>query len=229
MASIAIITARGGSKRIPRKNIKDFLGKPILAYSIETALTSGLFDQVIVSTDDHEIAATALKYGATVPFIRSLENSNDFAGTADVLIEVLEQLKKNGKAYEYACCIYPTAPFINPAVLKDGHTLLIEKKYDTVFPVCAFSYPILRSLSIKEEGKVEMNWPENLNKRSQDLIPAYHDAGQFYWVNVDRFIEKQKLFTDNSGALILNELQVQDIDTEIDWKIAELKYTLLNG
>ena len=228
MANIAIITARGGSKRIPRKNIKDFLGKPIIAYSIQTALESGLFDEVIVSTNDREIAAVAVEYGALVPFMRSDKNSDDYSGTADVLIEVLQQLKDTGKGYDYACCIYPTAPFITGDTLQLGYSLLKERKYDTVFPVCAFSSPVLRSLVMDEAGKVAMQWPENMNKRSQDLPSCYHDAGQFYWFNVAAFLAKQKLYTDNAGAIILNELEVQDIDNEMDWKIAELKFKLIN-
>jgi pseudaminic acid cytidylyltransferase len=225
--NIAIITARGGSKRIPGKNIRDFLGKPIIAYSIETALASGLFKDVMVSTDDDDIAAIAVEYGASVPFMRSQENSNDFAGTADVLIEVLEQKKEAGANYLNACCIYPTAPFINTRSLQKAYDLLMSNDYDTVFPVCNFSYPILRSLAMGQDGKVLMNWPENLNKRSQDLPLAYHDAGQFYWVHIPAFLNKRKLFTDNSGAVILNELEVQDIDNETDWAIAELKYSLV--
>ena len=228
MANIAIITARGGSKRIPRKNIKDFLGKPIIAYSIQTALASGLFDEVMVSTDDDEIAVVAKEYGATIPFFRSQQTSDDYSGTADVLLEVLQQLNGIGKTYNYACCIYPTAPLINTSTLQKGYSLLTEGKYDTVFPVCAFSSPVLRSLIMDETGKVTMQWPENINKRSQDLPGCYHDAGQFYWINVPAFLAKQKLYTDNSGAIILNELQVQDIDNETDWKMAELKFKLIN-
>lgn len=224
--NIAIITARGGSKRIPRKNIKPFLGKPIIAYSIETAIQSGLFKDVIVSTDDAEIAEIAIKYGASVPFMRSNENSNDYAGTADVLLEVIEQLKQVGKNYENICCMYPTAPFVSTDSLTKAFSLLKERNYTTVFPVCAFSYPVLRSLKIDSDNKVKMNWPENLNKRSQDLEPLYHDAGQFYWANANLFNQNKKLFTDNSGVIILDELEVQDIDNEIDWKLAELKYQL---
>ncbi len=224
--NVAIITARGGSKRIPRKNIKPFLGKPIIAYSIETTLQSGLFKDVIVSTDDREIAEIAIKYGASVPFMRSNENSNDYAGTADVLLEVIEQLKQNGRTYDNICCIYPTAPFISTNSLTKAYALLKEKDYATVFPVCAFSYPILRSLRIDSDNKVKMNWPENLNKRSQDLETLYHDAGQFYWVDTNLFLKSKMLFTDHSGVIILNELEVQDIDNELDWKLAELKYQL---
>jgi N-acylneuraminate cytidylyltransferase len=228
MASVAIITARGGSKRIPRKNIKDFLGKPIIAYSIETALNSGLFDYVMVSTDDDEIAEVAKKYGAKVPFTRSKQTSDDFAGTADVVLEVLHDLRKIGKEFEYACCLYPTAPFISEQSLNESFDLLIEKKFDSVFPICQFSYPIQRALK-KSDCVINMIWPENLNKRSQDLTPSFHDAGQFYWTKVNSFLENNKLFTDNSGAIVLNELQVQDIDNETDWLIAELKYKLINN
>jgi pseudaminic acid cytidylyltransferase len=225
--NIAIIPARGGSKRIPRKNIKLFYGKPIIAYVIETAIKSKLFDEVMVSTEDEEIADIAKSYGASVPFMRTNENANDFAGTGDVITEVLMQLKKEGKFFESACCIYPTAPFISLLSLKTTFSLLTQNKYDSVFPICAFSYPILRSLILNDKGKVEMKWPEFMNARSQDLPTFYHDAGQFYWLNVESFLKKKLLFSDNSGVFVLNELEVQDIDNETDWALAELKYQLL--
>lgn len=227
MSSVAIITARGGSKRIPRKNIKPFHGKPIIAYPIEAALQSGLFDLVMVSTDDEEIAAIARQYGAEVPFFRSAANSDDYAGTGAVLVEVLEQLKGIGRSFDYACCLYPTAPFISVYSLTESFRLLQEKNYDSVFPVCAFSFPILRSLKMNDDGRVEMNFPENFAKRSQDLPPAYHDAGQFYWTNVKAFEHDPKLYTANSGAIVLSELEVQDIDNKTDWALAEIKYELL--
>jgi len=226
MANVAIITARGGSKRIPRKNIKMFRGKPIIAYSIETALSSGLFDYVMVSTDDQEIAEVAKNYGAIVPFTRSPETANDYAGTSEVILEVLNDLKSLGKQFDLACCIYPTAPFITKQTLEESLNILIEKKFDTVFPVCPFSYPIQRALEITN-SKTSMLWPENIGKRSQDLSPRYYDAGQFYWMNVEAFQTHKKLFTENTGSIILSELQVQDIDHETDWKIAELKHILL--
>jgi N-acylneuraminate cytidylyltransferase len=227
MSNVAIITARGGSKRIPGKNTRDFLGNPIIAYSIETALESALFHDVIVSTDDEEIARLAEKYGASVPFMRSKKNSDDFAGTDDVLFEVLNQLLAAGKKYQCACCIYPTAPFIDSSSLRKGLDLLTAESYDSVFPVCAFSYPVQRSLVLQPGGRVQMKWPENLHQRSQDLEPCYHDAGQFYWVNVEKFLTDKNLFTNNTGAIVLNELEVQDIDNETDWKVAEMKYQLL--
>ena len=227
MSSVAIITARGGSKRIPRKNIKPFQGRPIIAYPIEAALQSGLFDLVMVSTDDEEIAAIAQQYGAAIPFYRSAANSDDYAGTGAVLVEVLEQLKSIGKTFDYACCLYPTAPFISAQSLLASFRLLQEKKYDSVFPVCAFSFPILRSLKMDPDGRVEMNFPENFAKRSQDLPPAYHDAGQFYWTSVQAFEQDPRLYTANSGAIVLSELEAQDIDNETDWALAEIKYAML--
>jgi pseudaminic acid cytidylyltransferase len=226
MANVAIITARGGSKRIPRKNIKDFLGKPIIAYSIETALSSSLFDYVMVSTDDDEIAEVAKLYGAEVPFMRSQQTADDFTGTADVILEVLSDLKNIGKQFDHVCCIYPTAPFISKQTLNEAYDLMVTNKFDSVFPVCAFSYPIQRGLQIND-SKTSMVWEENLNKRSQDLPARYHDAGQFYWLNINSFLKEKKIFTNNTGAIILDELKVQDIDNETDWRIAELKYSLL--
>jgi pseudaminic acid cytidylyltransferase len=225
MSNLAIIPARGGSKRIPRKNIRDFLGKPIIAYSIEVALESGLFDEVMVSTDDVEIAEVAQKYGANVPFMRSDKNSDDYASTVAVLIEVLLEYERQNAHFENGCCIYPTAPLLKKDVLTDGYHQLIDDDFDTVFPAVEFGYPIFRSLKI-EEGKAKMNWPEYLDRRSQDLPKAYHDAGQFYWFQVNILKNKKKLFTDNSGIIILSEYMVQDIDTEQDWRLAELKAKL---
>lgn len=229
LGNIAIIPARGGSKRIPKKNIKPFLGKPIIEYSIATALASKLFERVIVSTDDEEIAEVAKAAGAEVPFLRSHENSNDFASTTEVLIEVIKRLGQLGLSYTYLCCIYPTAPLINSEKLKKGYEMLTQLNYDTVFPVCQFSYPIHRALELEVSGKAKMIWPENENKRSQDLNPAYHDAGQFYWANTQTILAKRKLFTDNSASLIFSDLEVQDIDNESDWILAEMKYRLMTS
>lgn len=226
MKNIAIIPARGGSKRIPRKNIKDFLGKPIIAYSIEAALNSGVFDEIMVSTDDKEIADIARKYGAKVPFYRSPKTSNDTATTADVLIEVVNEYKKTGQDFDYACCIYPCAPFINPQKIKEGFILIKEKNADNAMPIVQFSYPIQRALKI-ESNRLEMISPDNINARTQDLIPTYHDAGQYYWFNVNRFLQNKSLFSANTIAIITPESEVQDIDTEEDWEIAELKYKIL--
>jgi len=223
---VAIITARGGSKRIPRKNIKTFLGFPIIKYSIETAIKSECFDEVMVSTDDKEIAEVAKKLGAKIPFFRSKAASNDFATTADVIEEVLLGYKNIDKNFEYGCCIYPTAPFILAERLREGFDILKSKKADSVLPVVRFSYPIQRALKI-ENGRLLMIWPENLNKRSQDLMPAYHDCGQFYWFRVKKFLENRKILTENTFPIIVPESEIQDIDTEEDWKIAEMKFKIL--
>ncbi|RAI91666.1 pseudaminic acid cytidylyltransferase [Algoriphagus yeomjeoni] len=227
MGNLCIIPARGGSKRIPRKNIKDFLGKPIIAYSIEAALNSGIFDEVMVSTDDEEIAQVAKKYGANVPFLRSKENADDFATTSQVLLEVIGQYEIIGKIYQYACCIYPTAPLIKKAKLIEGFKKLKDHHLSTVFPVVAFSYPIWRGLKKSSSQGFAMLWPENLNKRSQDLEEVYHDAGQWYWIDVEKFLTNHKLFDDNSSCIVLEATEVQDIDNMTDWKLAELKYELL--
>lgn len=227
MPNIAIIPARGGSKRIPRKNIKDFFGKPIIAYSIEAALYSGLFEEVMVSTDDEEIAKIAVKYGAKVPFMRSITNSDDYATTMDVINEVLKNYtEKQERNFQYACCIYPTAPLLQIKHLQEGFSKLIKHKFTSVFPVVAFSYPVWRGLAIADNGTTSMIWPEFLNSRSQDLQPVYHDAGQWYWFNNENL--KNWNWPENSGTILLHEEYVQDIDTITDWNLTEMKYTLLN-
>lgn len=222
--SIAIIPARGGSKRIPRKNIKDFLGKPIIAYGIEAAINSKLFDVVMVSTDDLEIAEVSKKYGALIPFMRSIEKSNDFATTADVLLEVLMEYKKLGKEFEYLCCIYPTAPFVTPQKLIDSFIIMIENNADSVIPVVKFNSPIQRALRINNKNQLEYIWPENINKRSQDLEYTYHDAGQFYWAKSKEVFHSKQLFLKKAIPFIVSEMDVQDIDTIEDWEIALTKY-----
>jgi pseudaminic acid cytidylyltransferase len=225
--AVAIITARGGSKRIPRKNIKSFNGKPIIAYSIEAALNSGIFDEVMVSTDDEEIAAVAKQFGATVPFMRSSKTSDDYATTADVLKEVLRSYEQEGIAFEYACCIYPTAPFVTAEKLSNAFGKLIDTATDAVLPVTRFSFPIWRSFKM-EEGRVSYNWPEFAPKRSQDLPPAFHDCGQFYFFKTAGFLQTGKLITENTIGLEVPESEVQDIDNEEDWKIAEIKFGFLS-
>lgn len=229
MANLAIIPARGGSKRIPRKNIKPFLGKPIIAYSIEAALKSNLFDEVMVSTDDEEIAEIAIQFGAKVPFFRSEDNANDFAVLADVIVEVLKNYSPLGLNFNNVCCILPTAPFVSSKNLMVAHSKLIKNALDSVFPIIEYSFPIQRSLKI-ENDNVSMVWPEHLNTRSQDLEPRYHDAGQFYWMNTNSFLKEQKILTGNSSAIIISSLEAQDIDTKTDWKLAEIKCKMmLNG
>lgn len=230
MTKIAIIPARGGSKRITKKNIKDFLGKPIIAYSIEAAIQSNLFDEVIVSTDCKEIAKIAKQFGAKIPFLRSEKNSDDFATTFDVIEEVLDWYSANHKNIETACCIYATAPFITSDLLKQANKKLISNQFDTVFPVIRFGFPIQRAIKKTDEtGRMDLFQPEHLNSRSQDLEPAFQDAGQFYFFKPSIILEKRKVWTDNSGIIEIDELLAQDIDTETDWKLAELKYKLTFG
>lgn len=226
MNAVAILTARGGSKRIPRKNIRDFLGKPILSYPIAAALASGCFQEVMVSTDDAEIADVARKWGACVPFLRSAKTSDDFSTTADVLKEVLAEYARRNREFEAACCIYPTAALVTPARLHEGmQTLLDDAALESVVPVLRFGYPIQRALRI-EHGRLAMFQPEHLNCRSQDLVPAYHDAGQWYWFRTAAFLHSGQLFGVACGPVILDETEAQDIDHEADWKLAEMKYRL---
>jgi N-acylneuraminate cytidylyltransferase len=227
MKSIAIITARGGSKRIPRKNIKLFLGQPIIKYSIDAALKAGCFDEVMVSTDDKEIAEISISCGAKVPFFRSELSSDDHASTPVVIEEVISEYNKRGITLDYVCCIYPTAPFLKAEKLKEAMDTLEKTGVDSVFPVVQFSYPIQRALKIESNNEVKMIWPENLNKRSQDLMFTYHDCGQFYALNTKSFLDQKKLFCEKSSPIIMSELEVQDIDNEEDWRIAELKYKTL--
>ena len=224
--NIAIITARGGSKRIPRKNIKNFCGQPIISYSIKAALDSGIFDEVMVSTDDEEIADLSRELGASVPFLRSRKNSDDYAATADVLLEVLQKYKETGKIFENICCIYPTAPFVTKQKLMAAWEFFNREKFDSVMPVVKYSFPPYRSLFFKN-GKVAPKSPEHYLKRSQDLDPLYHDCGQFYLIEAKVFLEKKSLLTENTAPFILPETEVQDIDTEEDWKLAECKYKLM--
>ena len=221
--NLCIIPARGGSKRIPRKNIKNFLGKPIIAYSIETAIESGLFQEVMVSTDDKEIAAIAQEYGAKVPFMRSAANSDDHATTMDVIEEVVAEYKKRRLRYDFICCVYPTAPLMKVEHLEGGYQKLRSASVNAVFPAVAFSYPIWRGVVKKENDKVEMLFPEHVDSRSQDLPVVYHDAGQWYWLRSSTV--GQSLF-DNAALYELNEEEVQDIDTLSDWQLAELKFKM---
>ncbi len=224
MANLAIIPARGGSKRIPRKNIKTFLGKPIIVYSIEAALKSNLFDEVMVSTDDEEIAKIAKEYGAKVPFLRSNKNANDFATTFDVIEEVLLNYKEEDKEFENTCCIYPCAPFISVKKLAEAFQKL--QNFDSVFPVVKYGFPIQRALRKSKDDGIVFFQPEFELSRSQDLLPTYHDAGQFYWFKTSKLIINKRIMSKKTGCVVLSEMDVQDIDTETDWKLAEIKYKL---
>ena len=223
MKRLAIITARGGSKRIPRKNIKPFLGKPILAYSIEAAVACGLFDEVMVSTEDEEIAEIAKQYGAKVPFYRSEKTAGDFATTNDVLLEVIEEYEKRGRFFDVACCIYPTAPFVTAEKIKDAMGQLEASDADTLIPVVQFSYPPQRAMVIRN-GQLEFKYLEYIDSRSQDLEKEYHDVGQFYCFKVPAYKENKKLMLGSILPYVVDEMEVQDIDNESDWKIAEIKY-----
>ncbi len=220
MNNLAIIPARGGSKRIPQKNIRDFLGKPIIAYSIETAIRSGLFSEVMVSTDDEKIASIAEKFGAKIPFLRSQENANDFAGLAEVVDEVLLEYKKRNIIHQYVCCILPTAPLLAETNLKLGLEKIQSGDYYSVRPIVPFTYPIQKAFKYNE-GHIEILQPKFAKIRSQDLTPTYHDAGQFYW-----FYFNKGLIPEKRGAIIISNKDAQDIDNYDDWKIAELKYKL---
>ena len=224
MKNLAIIPARGGSKRIPRKNVKPFLGKPMLAYSIEAALATGLFDEVMVSTDDEEIAEVARQYGAKVPFMRSAVTASDYATTADVLKEVLDNYRELGYEFDNFCCIYATAPMVQPKDITSAFNRLVSSKFSVVYPVVQFSYPIWRCLDLGEDGTMKRHWPEFENSRSQDLPKEYHDTGTFYWYKTKEWLAGDL----NLGGIEVDETTIQDIDTETDWKLAEMKYKLLH-
>lgn len=226
MSSIAIITARGGSKRIPNKNKKDFLGKPIMCYSIEAALSSGLFDEVMVSTDDEEIAQIARKAGASVPFMRSMATANDFATTDDVLLEVLSEYEKRGQTFEYMACIYPTAPFVTSEKLQNAFRILKEQNASGVMPVVAFSFPPQRGMAVRN-GRLAYCYPENAVKRSQDLETVYHDCGQFYFYRTEQYRACLGDLEDGYVPIVMPETEVQDIDNLSDWKLAEMKYKMM--
>lgn len=224
MKNIAIITARGGSKRIPRKNIKDFMGKPMLAYAIDAALKSDIFDEVMVSTEDAEIAEIAKKYGAKVPFMRSEKTASDFATTFDVLDEVIQEYKKSGKEFETLCCIYPCVPFLKAETLKAAYSKM--KGLDAVVPVCKYSVPIEWAMKI-ENGLLIPNDREAQNMRSQDIKPKYFDVGMFYFCKTEKMYEYKSLISEKTSAYIISEDECQDIDTIEDWRMAEMKYRIM--
>jgi pseudaminic acid cytidylyltransferase len=225
MPNLCIIPARGGSKRIPRKNIRAFLGTPIIAFSIKAAQDSGLFDEVMVSTDDAEIAQMAQFYGASVPFARSSQTANDHATTAAVLTEVLTAYDTTGHTFDRACCLYATAPLVTPDRLREALDKLESGGFDTVFPVVRYSFPVQRAVTFQNDRLAWLQ-PEHALTRSQDLPPVFHDAGQFYWFNVPRFLQSGQLLTDKSSGVEVPELEAQDIDSLTDWELAELKYRL---
>lgn len=226
---LAIIPARGGSKRILRKNIKSFCGKPMIAWSIEVALQSGCFDEVIVSTDDAEIADVAKQWGADVPFMRPTALADDYAGTIPVIRHAIEWLRQRGRQPSQVCCIYATAPFVQVGDLRRGLDLLLANECDYAFAVTSYPFPIQRAIRITEQGRVEMFHPEHFNIRSQDLEEAWHDAGQFYWGMAEAWLQERIIFSSVSVPVVLPRHRVQDIDTLEDWLRAEVIFKSLQG
>lgn len=227
MNAIAVVTARGGSKRIPHKNIRPFCGRPMLCYPLTAALQSGLFAAVMVSTDSPEIAAIAQKAGAEVPFLRSEATSGDFASTADVLCEVLEQYAQQGKNFDTVCCLYPTAPFVTAQRLAEAVHLYESAGADSLLPVVRYSFPPQRAMVVRG-GALQFQYPEHQFTRSQDLEPIYHDCGQFYLCDTAMLLRTHSLVGARCVPLELPEREVQDIDTPSDWELAEMKYKLLH-
>ena len=227
MRNLAIIPARGGSQRIPQKNVKDFFGKPIIAYAIETALKSKLFDEVMVSTDSPQIASIAEKFGASIPFQRSEINSNNYATLTDVILEVIQNYTEQGKHFDNLCCILPTAALITKALLLEAYTIYEQDNLGSIVPVLKFPYPIQRALK-NDKGLLQMREPEYIKARSQDLEPFYHDSGQFYWIRIKEFIKEKSIFTSKTGYIELQDIEAQDVDTLMDWDMLTLKFNLKN-
>lgn len=228
MKTIAIIPARGGSKRIPNKNIRLFNGKPMIAHAIETAKSVGLFDEILVSTDSGPISEIANQYGASVPFIRPAALSDDYTGTGAVIKHAITWLEEQQTYFDLVCCIYPTCPLLTPALLRLGYERLIQSPHlNFTFSVGFYRYPVLRALKFDERGGVEMLFPQNAGARSQDLPPIFHDAGQFYWGKTLAWKEGKPMFSEHTGIVEIPPYRVIDIDTEDDWKIAELYAALV--
>jgi N-acylneuraminate cytidylyltransferase len=226
---LAVIPARGGSKRIPRKNIKLFCGKPMIAWSIEAALQSGCFDQIVVSTDDAEISEVARQHGAQVPFMRPAELSDDHTGTTAVIAHAIDWFKQRGQPPQQVCCLYATAPFVSVEDLRQGLTVLTESACDYAFSVTSYAFPIQRAIRINDAGRVQMFNPEHFNTRSQDLEEAYHDAGQFYWGRAEAWLQERIIFSSASAPVLLPRHRVQDIDTPQDWVRAEWMFKALQA
>ena len=228
MKNLCVIPARSGSKRIKNKNIINFLGKPLIGWAIEKAIKSKLFNNIIVSTDSEKISNIAKNYGADVPFVRPKSLSDDFAQSSDVIIHSIKKCNEIYGSFNNVCCIYPTAPFITDEILSLSGKILEKEDVDSIIPITKFSFPIWRGFKLNSNNSIEYLWPENELKRSQDLSTVYHDAGQFYFLKVSSFLNQKKLIMKKNKAIILSEDKVQDIDTIEDWKIAELKYDLIN-
>ena len=227
MSVVAVIPARGGSKRIPHKNIKLFCGKPMMAYSIEAAKNAGIFSRIIVSTDSKEVASIAKDFGAEIPFMRPVELADDFAGTDAVILHALKRLMEDGEKIDYICCIYATAPFVKAEYILKGYNILCDNKATSCFSVTTYPFPIFRSLKINSQGWLEMFWPEHRETRSQDLPEAYYDAGQFYWADVKKYLKEKQFYSKDAVPVILPRYLVQDIDTPEDWETAEKMFSVL--
>lgn len=227
--NLCVIPARGGSKRIPRKNIKLFCGKPMIAWSVQAAKESQCFDRIIVSTDDNEIADVALKWGCDVPFMRPAELADDYASTPDVMQHAAIWSNTQEKKPAYICCVSATAPFMNPEKIRDGLNIIKQENCDYAVSMTKYPSPIQRAIRVTKDNRIEMFSPENFHKRSQELEDAYHDAGQFYWGKTEAWVSKKFLFSHGTAPILLPEIQVQDIDTPEDWEIAELKHKLLHS
>ena len=227
MSVVAVIPARGGSKRIPHKNIKPFCGKPMIAYSIEAAKNAGIFDRIIVSTDSEKIASTAKEFGAEIPFMRPGDLADNYTGTDAVILHALKRLMEDGEKIDYICCIYATAPFVKAEYIIKGYNLLRDKNAASCFSVTTYPFPIFRSLKINNQNRLEMFWPEYREIRSQDLPEAYHDAGQFYWADVKNYLKEKQFYSKDAVPVILPRYLVQDIDTPEDWETAEKMYSVL--
>ena len=225
---ICVIPARGGSKRIPRKNIRLFCGEPMISWSIKAAISSNIFDKIIVSTDDKEISKISQKYGAEIPFLRPKSLSDDFTGTIPVIKHTINWVNKHIKKVEYVCCLYATAPFVEPSYLIEGYEKLINNDVNYTFSVTSFPFPIQRAIKISKLNRVEMLNPENFNKRSQDLEETFHDAGQFYWGKASSWINEDIFFAEHSCPIIIPRYKVQDIDNEEDWIRAEKMFKVIN-
>ena len=227
MSVVAVIPARGGSKRIPHKNIKPFCGKPMIAYSIEAAKDAGIFDRIIVSTDSEKIASTAKDFGAEVPFMRPCELADDHTGTDAVILHALKRLMEDREKIDYICCIYATAPFVKAEYIIRGYNILHDNNATSCFSVTTYSFPIFRSLKINNQNRLEMFWPEYRETRSQDLTEAHHDAGQFYWADAKKYLKEKQFYSKDAVPVILPRYLVQDIDTPEDWETAEKMFSAL--
>lgn len=227
--NMAIIPARGGSKRIPRKNIKEFCGKPMIAWSILAAIESNCFERILVSTDDAEIAKVARTHGAETPFLRPSELSDDHTGTTPVVAHAIEWLLKTGSVVDKVCCIYPTAPFVLASDLQVGLETLERSGADYAFAVTSFPFPIQRAVRINAENRVQMFQPQHFNTRSQDLEEAWHDAGQFYWGKTQAWLTLKPMFSEDAAPIKLPRCRVQDIDTQEDWDRAEIIYSTITS